>query len=132
MKRRALEKRARAAVLAILALAAVALGPTSEPASALAATDAGAASNEEGGDTSDMKLVPAGPFTMGADRGGQEDEHPAHQVDLPAFWLDITEVTNEAYERCVDAFGSRRHIRDERDGVLHGRRDVRLDLERGR
>jgi len=109
MKRRALEKRARAAVLAILALAAVALGPTSEPTSALAATDAGAASNEEGGDTSDMKLVPAGPFTMGADRGGQEDEHPAHQVDLPAFWLDITEVTNEAYERCVDAKVCRPH-----------------------
>src|SRR5262249_17134291 len=31
---------------------------------------------------SDMIFVPAGPFTMGADKGGQEDEHPAHQVTL--------------------------------------------------
>jgi formylglycine-generating enzyme required for sulfatase activity len=49
----------------------------------------------------DMLLVPAGPFTMGADRGGEPDEHPAHTVTLDAFWLDRTEVTNEAYGRCV-------------------------------
>jgi formylglycine-generating enzyme required for sulfatase activity len=56
-----------------------------------------------------MILVPAGPFTMGADRGGQEDEHPAHEVTLAAFWLDKTEVTNEAYERCVAAKVCRPH-----------------------
>jgi formylglycine-generating enzyme required for sulfatase activity len=50
-----------------------------------------------------MILVPAGPFTMGADTGGELDEHPAHRVDLPAFWLDVTEVTNEAWDRCVAA-----------------------------
>src|SRR5689334_22127930 len=56
-----------------------------------------------------MILVPAGPFTMGADRGGQEDEHPAHQVTLAAFSLDKTEVTNAAYERCVAAKVCRPH-----------------------
>jgi formylglycine-generating enzyme required for sulfatase activity len=50
-----------------------------------------------------MLLVPGGTFTMGADRGGEEDEHPAHRVTLRAFWLDRTEVTNEAYARCVAA-----------------------------
>ncbi|MFO0674833.1 MAG: SUMF1/EgtB/PvdO family nonheme iron enzyme [Polyangiaceae bacterium] len=50
-----------------------------------------------------MLLVPAGPFTMGADRGGEEDEHPAHVVTLPAFYLDRTEVTNAAYDECVRA-----------------------------
>ena len=50
-----------------------------------------------------MLLVPAGTFTMGADSGGEEDEHPAHKVTLPAFWLDRTEVTNEAYRACVAA-----------------------------
>ena len=50
-----------------------------------------------------MIIVPAGPFTMGADRGGQEDEHPLHIVTLPAFFLDKTEVTNAAYQRCVEA-----------------------------
>ena len=50
-----------------------------------------------------MLLVPAGSFTMGTDSGGEPDEHPAHLVTLPAFWLDRTEVTNQAYRRCVKA-----------------------------
>jgi formylglycine-generating enzyme required for sulfatase activity len=55
-----------------------------------------------------MLLVPAGTFTMGADTGGEEDEHPAHQVTLAAFWLDRTEVTNEAYAACVAANACKR------------------------
>jgi len=31
------------------------------------------------------------------------DESPAHAVYLDSFWLDRTEVTNEAYRQCVDA-----------------------------
>jgi formylglycine-generating enzyme required for sulfatase activity len=50
-----------------------------------------------------MLLVPGGAFTMGADRGGEEDEHPAHRVTLAAFYLDRTEVTNAAYAECVAA-----------------------------
>jgi formylglycine-generating enzyme required for sulfatase activity len=50
-----------------------------------------------------MALVPAGPFTMGADSGGEGDEHPAHTVVLPVYYLDLTEVTNEAWSRCVAA-----------------------------
>jgi formylglycine-generating enzyme required for sulfatase activity len=49
-----------------------------------------------------MLLVPAGAFTMGADKGGEEDERPAHEVKLAAFWLDKTEVTQRAYFECVD------------------------------
>src|SRR5262249_49908000 len=62
-----------------------------------AATSANAAEPPPEG----MALVPAGPFIMGADQGGEPDEHPAHEVTLPAFYLDLTEVTNEAYDRCV-------------------------------
>lgn len=51
----------------------------------------------------DMFPVPAGPFTMGADKGGEEDEHPAHTVTLARFLLDTTEVTNLAYAECVAA-----------------------------
>ena len=50
-----------------------------------------------------MLLVPAGPFTMGADTGGEPDEWPQHEVTLPAFYLDETEVTNEAYAEGVAA-----------------------------
>jgi formylglycine-generating enzyme required for sulfatase activity len=56
-----------------------------------------------------MLLVAAGTFTMGADDGGEPDERPAHQVTLPAFYLDATEVTNGAYTECVHAKGSGCH-----------------------
>ncbi len=50
-----------------------------------------------------MILVPAGPFTMGADSGGEPDEWPAHTVNLPAFYLDENEVTNQEWTSCVEA-----------------------------
>jgi formylglycine-generating enzyme required for sulfatase activity/Tfp pilus assembly protein PilF len=46
--------------------------------------------------------VPAGPFIMGLDEGGF-DEKPQHEVELDAFWIMQTEVTNEQYEKCVQA-----------------------------
>lgn len=48
-----------------------------------------------------MRLVPAGPFTMGSDNG-MPDEKPPHLVDLPAFYMDKFEVTNALYKACVD------------------------------
>jgi len=49
-----------------------------------------------------LVYVPAGEFTMGGSDGDQ-DERPAHQVYLDAFWMDQTEVTNAMYAKCVDA-----------------------------
>jgi formylglycine-generating enzyme required for sulfatase activity len=51
----------------------------------------------------DMLPVPGGTFVMGADEGGEQDEHPAHQVTVKGFLLDRTEVTNDAYHTCVEA-----------------------------
>jgi len=47
----------------------------------------------------DMVLVEAGPFTMGDPGEGfaYDNERPLHQVDLPAFEIDVTPVTNGAY-----------------------------------
>jgi formylglycine-generating enzyme required for sulfatase activity len=56
-----------------------------------------------------MALVPAGTFTMGQNKLGEQDEHPAHRVTLDAFYLDLTEVTNESYERAVAAGVCRPH-----------------------
>ncbi len=44
-------------------------------------------------------LVPGGPFTMGtsAEPWALDNERPAHQVDVPSFYLDTTPVTNAAY-----------------------------------
>lgn len=63
------------------------------------ADDAGAPAAEPEG----MKRVPGGTFTMGADKGGEGDERPAHEVTLRPFFLDVTEVTQSAYEACVTA-----------------------------
>ena len=71
-----------------------------EPASGDAAADAEV---DLAAAPAGMLLVPAGPFTMGADHGGQEDEHPAHVVTLAAFWLDAREVTNGDWDECVAA-----------------------------
>jgi formylglycine-generating enzyme required for sulfatase activity len=45
----------------------------------------------------EMVLVPAGKFIMGDDRG-EDDEKPAHEVELCAFYIDTCEVTQAAYE----------------------------------
>lgn len=59
----------------------------------------------------DMLGVPGGTFHMGYEgRGAQKDEMPAHDVTLKPFLLDKTEVTNEAYFKCVDANVCRKHF----------------------
>ena len=48
------------------------------------------------GERADMVRIAGGSYTMGSD-SGREDEHPAHQVKLEAFWLDRYEVTNARF-----------------------------------
>jgi formylglycine-generating enzyme required for sulfatase activity len=50
-----------------------------------------------------MLYVPGGTFQMGADMGGEEDEHPQHPVTVSGFWLDVTETTVSDYVECVRA-----------------------------
>ncbi len=53
-----------------------------------------------GEDGATLMFVPQGEFTMGSN--SNPDEQPIHRVDLDAFWIDQTEVTNAMYEKCVD------------------------------
>jgi iron(II)-dependent oxidoreductase len=48
-------------------------------------------------------LVPGGPFTMGTstEPWALDNERPAHVVDVPAFYLDTTPVTNGAYAEFI-------------------------------
>jgi formylglycine-generating enzyme required for sulfatase activity len=48
-----------------------------------------------------MMFVPAGPFSMGSDQ--YNNEKPIHAVNLSAYYIDRFEVTNAAYQRCVEA-----------------------------
>jgi len=54
-----------------------------------------------------MVAVPAGEFLMGCDEEAdsectEDDEKPQRKVNVPAFRIDRTEVTVEAYRQCVN------------------------------
>ncbi|MEK6323394.1 MAG: SUMF1/EgtB/PvdO family nonheme iron enzyme [Acidobacteriota bacterium] len=51
-----------------------------------------------------MVAVAAGTFTVGRDNADPL-EQPQHKVDLAAFFIDRTEVTNAAYKKFLDATG---------------------------
>ncbi len=52
-------------------------------------------------------LVAGGPFTLGTstEPWSLDNERPAHQVDLPSFYLDTTPVSNAAYQEFIAAGG---------------------------
>jgi formylglycine-generating enzyme len=61
-----------------------------------------------------MVWIPGGTFSMGSDAsdealcdvaGVTRDAQPVHRVQVDGFWMDTTEVTNEAFERFVQATG---------------------------
>src|ERR1051326_4590604 len=65
-----------------------------------------------------MVLVPAGRFWMGRTQAvwrdaldvvprAKMDDRPANEIELAAFYIDKTEVSNEAYAKFVKATGNR-------------------------
>jgi sulfatase modifying factor 1 len=58
-----------------------------------------AARDSKGG----MVWIPGGRFWMGSDH--MPDAQPVHQVEVKAFWMDRTDVTNEEFARFVKATG---------------------------
>lgn len=52
-----------------------------------------------------MVWVPGGEFLMGSDDPMFGDARPIHAVAVDGFWMDETEVTNEAFGRFVQATG---------------------------
>jgi hypothetical protein len=49
--------------------------------------------------------VPAGPFIMGDDESRQDNEKPAHEVNLDAYYIGKYLVTNAEYKRYKDDVG---------------------------
>lgn len=76
-----------------------------------------------------LRLIPAGPFDMGADAavllaecevfrtGCQESwfsaSAPVHTVELSSYYIDLTEVTNEAYVNFLNTVGGNEHCGDQ-------------------
>lgn len=50
-----------------------------------------------------MKYIPEGVFYMGAQSDKLEDSLPVHRVKVDGFYIDVTEVTNDAFARFVQA-----------------------------
>jgi len=70
------------------------------------ADNGGDSSVQFGGDTSvtGMALIPGGTFDMGGDNNQADaDEYPKHKVQVSAFYMDITEVTNAQFKKFIDA-----------------------------
>jgi eukaryotic-like serine/threonine-protein kinase len=51
-----------------------------------------------------LVCVPDGEFNMGSE-DGEYDEKPVHKINLDAFWIDQTEVTNAMYAKFVEETG---------------------------
>ncbi len=58
-----------------------------------------------GKDGAPMVLIPVGEFTMGSDKG-DDDEEPVHKVFIDSFYLDKFEVTNGRFAKFVEAIQS--------------------------
>ena len=71
----------------------------------------------------DMLPVPGGTFVMGSDDEGEQDERPAHEVSVRSFWLDKTEVTQQAYAECVSAGRCAAPAALAASALVHGRAD---------
>jgi len=57
---------------------------------------------------SGMVTIPQGSFTMGGkSEQADPDEFPRHQVNVSAFYMDMTEVTNAQFIQFVEATGYR-------------------------
>jgi serine/threonine-protein kinase len=71
-------------------------------------SDGGSEDATTGGETkcgpsiADMVCVPEGGFVMGSTTS-DADEQPERTVTLSAFWIDLTEVTADAFRACVEA-----------------------------
>jgi len=50
-----------------------------------------------------MIYIPGGTFQIGNDASEENDEKPARVVQIDAYYIDETEVTNAAYAQCVAA-----------------------------
>ena len=69
---------------------------------ATATPELGIGSTMTGKDGMTLLYIPAGEFMMGSTGG---DEKPVHKVQLDAFWIDQTEVTNKLFSSFIGATG---------------------------
>jgi len=73
-------------------------------ATTFASVDAGTKARRTRNGNVELLLIPGGRFTMGSAQGaGDNDEKPAHEVEIRPFYLGRYPVTNEEYGRFLQA-----------------------------
>jgi formylglycine-generating enzyme len=78
--------------------------PRSEPVDSVSTNPTAPKTNSSLPNTNGMAWIPGGTFSMGSE-DGRPDEQPVHQVTVDGFWMDKTEVSNEQFEKFVQATG---------------------------
>jgi formylglycine-generating enzyme required for sulfatase activity len=88
----------------------VAIGPTNPPPTNTPGNNTGKPTQAR---VSEMVLIPAGDFIMGTGKASPtvagkprdpfENQRPQHKVYVPAFYIDVYEVTNAEYRLFCDA-----------------------------
>lgn len=76
----------------------------------------------EGSPGPEMVLVPGGPFASGTERSNGSARR-ADWIEVPAFWIDTTPVTNGAFLRFVESGGYGRRELWSDEGWYHVRRE---------
>ena len=84
--------------------------------------------NAQNRSVTELVPIPAGAFMMGSDTG-PADERPAHRVEVAAFSIDRTPVTNAQAAEFLNAKGAQRA---ERRRMVPGRRQRRARSQEGR
>ncbi len=77
------------------------VSPTAETAAQASPSPASAYPNPAAPEG--MVYVLGGALRIGRDSGGEENESPAHVATVKPFFIDLTEVTNEQYQKFIDA-----------------------------
>jgi formylglycine-generating enzyme required for sulfatase activity len=96
-------------IFAVSAFLFVACGPTAVSTKTVASTSGCTAIGQTWVSPTDgvtLVCVPAGKFLMGAgedDPLARDSEKPQHEVNLDAYWIDRTEVTNINFGKCLAA-----------------------------
>jgi iron(II)-dependent oxidoreductase len=78
----------------------------------------------QAGSLTELVPIPAGPFTMGS-ASGPDDERPEHRIEVPAFAIERTPVTNRQFAEFLNANpsltanGRRLYDPDDNDARIH-------------
>jgi len=89
-------------LLALLGLGAVAVFLATRSSQSTAGVSNGTTAVPAPNEVEGMVRIEGGRFVMGRDTG-DEDERPAHEVDVASFLMDKYEVTNRQYKAFVDS-----------------------------